>query len=127
MENDFYYIAKYLLNIDSVSKEAIEDYGNALKNLESSFNNYEEKVWRRMLKNQFLFDLYDSGFSLIKPESPIRKRLFIALAILECQKEYANYFLNKSKVTNDFFKLLILLPLTIFKTFIGSIFVYFKL
>lgn len=127
MKNDFLISAKYLLNIDTVPKELVANYNLAIKNHNIEFSSYEQKIWERMLKSKFIFGLYDSGFALLKPESHIRKRIFIALAILECNHNFAHYFLNEKSPLKDFLKLTIQLPIAVFKAIIGGTLIYFKL
>lgn len=127
MKDDFMITARYLLNIDSVPKELIANYNLALKHHDVEFSSYEKKVWQRMLKSRFIFSIYDSGFSFVNPQSHIRKRIFIALAILECNPHFTHYFLNETSPLKDFMNLTVQIPTAIFKALIGGILVYFKL
>ena len=127
MNNDFNITARYLLNINTVPKELIANYNLALKNHSVEFSSYENKIWKRMLKSRFIFGIYDSGFAFVNPESHIRKRIFIALAILECNHHFTHYFLNETSPLKDFMNLTIQIPIAIFKAVIGGFLVYFKL
>ncbi len=127
MQQDFMTIAKRLLHVDDVPNELGLHYEQAVHKIDTKLSNYQQKVWNRMLQYPILFHLYDSGFALVKPDALIRRRVFIALAILECNPYYTDYFLSTKVSTWDIIKLLVELPLAVIYGMIGGLLVYFKI
>lgn len=127
ISNDFNIIANYLLGVNDVPNELNLYYSEATEKLDTSLNDYEQKVWNKMLKSKFLFGLYDSGLSFLQPESNIRKKIFIALAILESNHHYYRFFINEKSLLNDFLKLVYKIPLAIFQAILGTLLIRFKL
>lgn len=126
-KNEFGIIAKYILGVDNPPIELSKSYQEAIVALNCGLNEYESKVWSKMLKNNFLFGLYDSGFSLLKPESNLKKRIFVGLALLESNSHYYIYFLNERPPLRDVLKLVFRLPYAVIQAVVGGTLVYFKL
>lgn len=125
--SEFNTIANYLLSINDVPDELGIHYKKAILEKSAQLSCYEQKIWKRMLKSKFLFGLYDSGFSLYQPDSNIRKKIFIALAILESNHYYHKYFINQKSLLSDFLQLIYKLPLALLQAVLGVILIRFKL
>ena len=125
-DKEFYKISKYLINCIP-DENLLKNYNEAIIKRKCNLNDYEKKVWKRMMKSNILFGLYDSGFSLIDPYSNIRKRIIIALAILESNNQFHTFFLNEKPLYNDFLKLIYKLPVSILQTLLGAFLVKFKI
>ena len=124
---EFNSIARYILGEGTPPEELSQSYAEALVSLNCDLNAHETKVWSKMLKSNFVFGLYDSGLSWLQPESNIRKRIFIGLAILESNKYYYGYFLNERPLNKDFLKLMYRIPYALIQAFFGALLVRFRL
>ena len=126
-KDEFKSIAKYILGVDNPPEELSKSYENAVGILECDLNTFEERVWSRMLKSNFLFGLYDSGFTLLYPSSNLKKRIFVGLAILETNNHYYSYFLDEGLVIKELFYLFVRIPYAIFQGVVGGLLVYTKI
>ncbi|CAL2091219.1 hypothetical protein [Tenacibaculum sp. 190524A05c] len=127
MSSEFNKIANYLLGIDNVPDALGMHYEKAIQEKNTQLSSYEQKIWNRMLKSKFFFGIYDSGFSLSQPDSNVRKKIFIALAILESNEHYHKYFINEKSLLSDFLQLTYKVPLAIIQAVLGIILIRFKL
>lgn len=59
-------------------------------NLDPSF---EKRLWDVMLNNRKMFGIFDAGLALVKPDSLIRKKIMIMLAVLEASPLHCHRFL----------------------------------
>lgn len=125
-KNEFHIISNYLLGVSPAESLSVH-YEKAIRLKNCKLSKDEEKVWNRMLKNKFLFGLYDSGLSSRKPHSTIRKRILVALAILETSPLYTSYFLNEKPLFIDFLKVIIRVPYAIIQGIIGRFLISSKL
>jgi hypothetical protein len=89
-------LSKYLID-EICSAEIAKRYEEAVNKLKGSFNEAEEKTWKNMIASPFYLKLVDSGLALANPQSALRKRIFIMLAILECTPEYTSCFLPQQR------------------------------
>lgn len=57
----------------------------------------DQKMWNWTLKSRFRMACIDSGLALTQPKSPIRRKIFTMLAILEASVDFTDYFLPASQ------------------------------
>ena len=89
-------LTQYLIG-ENPSEKVIELYTSALNTLNFHFNGNEQRIWDKMMKNSFLLRIIDSGMGAISKNNPIRKRIFLMLAILEAQTQYCDAFFQKKR------------------------------
>jgi hypothetical protein len=65
------------------------------KALQIRLNPCEQALWRPALRSALIMGLVDGGLALIEPASPIRKKIFVMLAILEASPEHCREFLPR--------------------------------
>ena len=51
------------------------------------------RLWKRMMQYPYIIGPIDSALALDQPHSPVRKRIYVMLAILETQPELSALFL----------------------------------
>lgn len=88
-------LGTYLLGAKP-SEQAVSLYLQAMQKLEITISGSDERLLKRMLDNPAMIGLVDSGLALIRPQSVIRRKLLVYLAILESLPEYAHLFLPSS-------------------------------
>ena len=74
-------------------------YADAIQKLDIALSPVERRLWSRMLESRFIMALADAGLALAKPDSPLRRRIYTLLAILEASPAYTRYFLAESAAT----------------------------
>lgn len=82
----------YLLG-EQPSEQVITLYEQAMDKLKISVNGKDERLLKWMLDNPDAIGMIDSGLALVKPQSVIRRKLLVYLAILESVPQYAHLFL----------------------------------
>lgn len=85
----------YLLG-EQPSEQVITLYEQAMDKLKISVNGKDERLLKWMLDNPDAIGMIDSGLALVKPQSVIRRKLLVYLAILESVPQYAHLFLPSS-------------------------------
>ncbi|MCW1148828.1 hypothetical protein [Flavobacterium lacisediminis] len=111
-------ISKYLLDV-SIGDTEMEKYHLAMEHLKIELAKEEALLWRFMLKSRLVMLFIDSYLSFFLPQSAIRRKLFIMLAILETTPLYAAYFLPKERNLFFLIKILFLGFVSFFYVFIG--------
>jgi hypothetical protein len=89
-------LTQYLVGKKCTSEASIH-YAEAVHKLNASFTTREQKTWDAMLSNRLYLKLVDSGLAISSPQSPLRKRIFIMLAILEASPDYTAYYLPQER------------------------------
>ena len=89
-------LSKYLVGKEC-SEEIIQRYQEAANKLNAGLNDTEQKTWNKMLSSSFYLKLIDSGLAISNPQSALRKRIFIMLAILEASPDFTASFLPQEK------------------------------
>jgi hypothetical protein len=79
------------------SGDIIQRYQEAINKLNAGLNDSEQKTWRKMLNSPFYLKLIDSGLAISNPQSALRKRIFIMLAILEASPNFTESFLPQER------------------------------
>lgn len=88
-------IADYLIG-EGITDKEVTLYEKAATQLGDDMNGKECRVWKQMLQYSFIMGVYDAGLAILQPQSPLRRRIFIMLAILEANPKYTSYFLSTS-------------------------------
>jgi hypothetical protein len=89
-------LSKYLVGEECPTEIAVR-YEEAVNKLNAVLSRQEQQIWDRMLSSRLYLKLIDSGLAITSPQSALRKRIFIMLAILEASPEYTLYFLPQKR------------------------------
>ena len=89
-------LSKYLVGRECSSVIA-QRYQDAANKLNAVLNDSEQKSWDKMLSSPFYLKLIDSGLAITNPQSSLRKRIFIMLAILEASPDFTQSFLPQER------------------------------
>ena len=76
-------------------EEQLQLYSDAVGKLALNLNEKEQTILTFATENPKLFPLVDAGIALYYTNSALKKRITLATAILECDKERTDLFLNK--------------------------------
>lgn len=90
-------IGEYLLGKKNPIKKSIGLYIKAIEVKQINLTKNENKIWVFMIKNKWSIGCIDSALAFFSPQSNIRKRLLVMLAILETMPEYTDLFLPRSR------------------------------
>lgn len=100
-------------------------YKQALQKVPVEFNPKQKKVWEFCIKHQWSLQFVDAALAFDDQYHPIRKRIFVMLAILETQPAYNDCFLPRQQSTLFIFYLFLRLVTAALKTGIGKILLWF--
>jgi len=89
-------LSKYLVGKEC-SSEMAQRYTNAVNKINAGLSTSDQSRWNRMLSNVFYLKMVDSGLAVTNPQSPLRKRIFIMLAILEASPDFTESFLPQKR------------------------------
>lgn len=115
-------IGNYLLSI-AVHESEKKTYADAMLKLNISLSDYEQMVWKSMLKNKFNMACIDAGLALKEPNNNVRRKLFTMLAILEASPNYTSYFLSRNYSVFYLFKIAAVGTRAVFRAMIGILMV----
>lgn len=87
-------LTNYLFNRDAKAS-AISKYREAMEFMNVQLDSKEQKIWKLILQYPFLIHFFDAALAFKNPDSGIRLKIFTMLSILECEPEFAQYFLPK--------------------------------
>ena len=87
-------ITDYLLSVP-VQEHEKNTYADAMQKLNIQFSDYENALWKSMMKSKWRMASIDAGLALKEPNNNVRRKLFTMLAILEASPNYTSYFLSK--------------------------------
>ena len=96
VSNEAQVLSKYLIG-ESCSDDTVRHYAEAVNKLNAILNESEQKTWNQMLGSSFYLKLVDSGLAIVNPQSPLRKRIFIMLTLLESSPDHVKYFLPQDR------------------------------
>ena len=88
--------SRYLLGID-VPKAARELYVTAITSAATHVSANDKKLLALTVRRPWLTGCVDGGLVFIRPNSEVRRRLYIMLSILETVPELADQFLPKRR------------------------------
>lgn len=77
--------------------EIAQHYAEALTKHNAVLSDSQQKTWDKMLASSFYLKLADSGLAITDPQSSLRKRIFIMLALLETSPLYTEFFLPQER------------------------------
>ena len=89
-------LSKYLIGKEC-TEEIATYYAEALGKHNALLNDSEQKTWDRMLRSGLYLKLVDSGLAIRHPQSSLRKRIFIMLALMETSPLYTEFFLPQER------------------------------
>lgn len=89
-------LSRYLIG-EECPDATVQHYATAVQKLFAILTPDQQKVWDRMLKSRVYMKLIDSGLAVTYPQSPLRKRIFIMLTLLESRPEFTQYFLPQER------------------------------
>jgi len=89
-------LSQYLVG-RTCSDEMALRYSDTLTKLNASLSPGQEKTWSKMISSSIYMKLVDGGLALSAPQSPLRKRIFIMLTLLECSPDYTESFLPQQR------------------------------
>ncbi|MBX7180881.1 MAG: hypothetical protein K1X82_02120 [Bacteroidia bacterium] len=92
LEKEAIAISIYLLG-KPCSSTLVERYIRAHQKHEIKLEHKDVKLWKWALNGRFWMACIDSGLALVQPKSPIRRKIFTMLAILEASVENTSFFL----------------------------------
>ncbi len=87
---------RYLISED-VDAQSIELYSKAQQKLNITLSENEDQRLNFMLNHAFIIGMIDGALALQSPQSGIRKKIYIMLAILESDPNYAKHFLPQEQ------------------------------
>ena len=117
-------LVRYLVRLPA-TRNARAAYDRAAQIASVNFTGKQKLLWEACLRNNRLLPFVDAYLAFSQPGHPIRKKIFIMLAVLETQPEYSRFFLPS---TASFFKpVLIVIKLTfaVIKIPIGRVLTWF--
>lgn len=79
------------------------------------------------IKHPMLLPFFDAGLALTLPNSFLRKRIFLMLAILEATPDYAHLFLEKKQGFLGFIKFMLFGFRAVYRAVIGIVLLKFYL
>lgn len=85
------------LNSMPATEQLRNRYAAAFEYKNLNLSGKEDRLWAKMMKHPRLIPFVDGGLAIIKPDSRIRHRIFLMLAISETSKEYSGNFLGPEK------------------------------
>lgn len=97
-------ITDYLLSVPAQEHEK-NKYADAMQKLNIQFSDYENALWKSMIKSKWRMASIDAGLALKEPNNQVRRKLFTMLAILEASPNYTSYFLSRNYSFLYLFKL----------------------
>lgn len=85
-------LSHYLVNAPP-TKRAKTAYYRALQNVSPAFSPEQQTLFEKCMKREWLLPYVDAYLGSREPHHPIRKKIFIMLAVLETQPGYSSHFL----------------------------------
>jgi len=96
VEDELSVLTRYLIQREPTELSR-ELYAKLVGQSSFQWEKQDEKIWRRMIANPLLIPFVDGALGLWKPYSPIRKRIYATLTLLETIPEYHDYFLPQAQ------------------------------
>jgi len=119
-----YILSSYLTNRQP-TPEVLMLYDQALRKLPVDSNSKEIKLWEFCIKHTWALKFVDAALGFTDPYHPVRKRIFIMLAILETQPAYNDCFLPQKRSFLYIFYVLFYMVNAVVKTVIGKVLLWF--
>jgi hypothetical protein len=109
-EEEAVILVRYLVNQPALP-EAIHLYTEALAHHIIDLTKRQQKIWQFCLRNSWALPLVDAALAFGEKYSPVRKKIYIMLAILETQPAYNDHFLPHKR--SSFFPVFVFFRLLI--------------
>jgi hypothetical protein len=100
-------------------------YEKALQAIPFEFSKKEARIWDFCMRRPWALSLIDAGLAFGQTYHPVRKRIYIMLAILETQPAYNHCFLPKERPVRYNIYIFFLLVKASFKMVGGKILLWF--
>jgi hypothetical protein len=123
-EQEAILLTKYLAK-KSPLPEVIKLYEKALQAIPFQFSEKDERIWNFCMHHSWSLGLIDAGLAFGQTYHPVRKRIYIMLAILETQPAYSDCFLPKERSVMYNFYIFFCLVKAAFKMVVGKILLWF--
>ena len=94
--NEAQILSGYLIG-EKCPDEVVAHYTEAINKHNAILSNTDYSRWKKMMSSKFYLKLVDSGLAVTNSQSPLRKRIFIMLAILEASPDFTKYFLPQER------------------------------
>ena len=115
-------VGHYLLN-QTPAKESVNLFAESLLSLNQKVNNYDERLFNFIDRHHWSIGLIDSGVAVLRPDSEVRHRIYLMLAILEVNPKYNRRFLPARKNKLYFFAIVFICIKSVVETILGMILV----
>jgi len=119
-----YILSSYLTNRQPTA-EVLVLYDQALKKLPVDSNSKQIRLWEFCTKHTWALKFVDAALGLTDQYHPVRKRIFIMLAILETQPAYNDCFLPQKRSFLYIFYILFRMVNAVLKTVVGKVLLWF--
>jgi hypothetical protein len=123
-EKEAVLLTRYLAK-KSPSPEVIKLYEQALQAIPFQFNEKEMRTWNYCMQHPWALGFIDAGLAFGQTYNPVRKRIYIMLAILETQSAYNDSFLPKERSFMYNISIFFCLVKASFKLVVGKILLWF--
>src|SRR5581483_4402613 len=104
IEQEATFLALYLTQ-KAPTPQVVALYQQARQTIPVDFTPKQQKLWNFCTKNNWALKFVDAALALGDNYHPVRKRIFIMLAILETQPAYNDCFLPQKRSKLYLFKL----------------------
>jgi len=112
--------ARYLLQTEPTDS-AIKLYNAAMQANSGDADGSDKKLLSLIVKYPFLLSCVDAGLALLKPNSEVRRRLYVMFSILESTPDYHERFLPKQRSPLFVFVLILVGIRAVFRTAAGIV------
>lgn len=85
-------LSHYLIS-ENCPDDTVIRFADALLLQSEPLSEKQIEWYSRAIKYPFLMPILDGGLALVNRSSPVRKRIFIMLCLLECDPRFVNRFL----------------------------------
>jgi hypothetical protein len=96
LEKEMKVLSEYLIRQDP-GELLISLYQKAHGHLSIHLTAKEERIWRKCMNNRFILACTDAALAIKNPSSGIRKKIFLALSLLESSAAFHRYFLPQKR------------------------------
>ena len=87
-------LGRYLISISPNNRVKVL-YAKAMSTINIQMDPVDQRLWNMIMHYPFTLRIIDSGLAVIRPNSGVRRKIYIMLAILETSPEYCDYFLPR--------------------------------
>lgn len=113
---------RYLLHTNP-SKETVELFNKAMQITVGDADKTDAKLLALIQKRPYVLSCVDAALALIKPNSEVRRRIYVMFSILESSPEYHEHFLPKKHSPLFIFALLAVGVRAVIRAVVGIVIV----